>query len=466
MSAIERLREIAAVGGRRVVTSSHQAATAAGAAAFAAGGNAFDAALAACFMEGVALPMKCGLGGDVVALFRRSDGPFMVLTSIGPGPLALNSGEALERLGPRSVGVPGAPDGYATLHGFACLTLEQLGAPAVAAAEIGIPWTRVALNYLIQAEPLLARWSPQSPYSPDGVRPRIGEVRRLPGLAKLLRQFVCDGARLFAGAAGDQYIKELQSLGGILTKADLMTRPAQVALAETRPLRNGMTLTVTPAPTSGPRLVTLVTRALEGNEPLLSLVRTEREQAKTSGRQTEDGGTSVVTAADDEGNAVVVVHSNSFPQFGSGIVLSNGLVLNNRPGRGFDLAAPVNAWNAPRAGRVPQTTLHAWALDRGPDLLIGATPGGVNQLTWNVQCILELIEGASPAEAVTNPRWALNESNELTAEPAARLPENSVFKRVSPVSQGSAQQILQFMPEALLGAAADPRSGACALAVY
>lgn len=464
--SIERIREMAGVSGPRVVSSAHHAATSAGIGAYAAGGNAFDAALAACFMEDVALPMKCGLGGDLVALFRRAGGPFEAVVSVGPGARAIADGEKLERLGPRSVGVPGAPDGYATLHRFCRLGLDKLAAPAITAAEAGVPWSRVALNYYVQAEELLARWSPNSPYAPDGKRPALGSLRRLPGLGALLRDFVRDGADLFAGAAGDLYLKELQAKGGILTKADLAIRPARQMAADITVLDDGTRMIVTPEPTSGRRLVNLVTRARDTSEPLVSIVRAERAEAKRVGRLATDGGTSVVTAADSEGNVVVVLHSNSFPQFASGIVLSNGLVLTNRPGRGFDLAAPPEARNAPRAGRVPPTTLHGWALERPGELLAGATPGGINQLPWNAQTVTELLAGASPVETVTNPRWALAESDELSAEPGAKLPEDIAMGSVPSLSQGSVQQVLRIAPDRLIELAADPRAGGSAQAAY
>jgi gamma-glutamyltranspeptidase / glutathione hydrolase len=463
---INCVREMAAASGPRAVSSAHHAATSAGIGAYAAGGNAFDAALAACFMEGVALPMKCGLGGDLVALFRRAGGPFEAIVSVGPGALALADGEKLERIGPRSVGVPGAPDGYMTLHRFCRLGLDKLTAPAIAAAEVGVPWSRVALNYYVQAEELLARWSPNSAYAPDGKRPALGSLRRLPGLGALLRDFVKEGAGLFAGPAGDLYLKELQAKGGILTKADLATRPARLLGADITVLADGTRMIVTPEPTSGQRLVKLVTRACETPEPLVSIVRAERGEARRIGRLATDGGTSVVTAADSEGNVVVVLHSNSFPQFASGVVLSNGLILTNRPGRGFDLAAPSEARNAPRAGRVPPTTLHAWALERPAELLAGATPGGINQLPWNAQTVTELLAGTAPVDAVTNPRWALTEGDELSAEPGAKLPDDIAARAVAPLSQGSAQQILRIRPNSLVEVVADPRAGGSAQAYY
>src|SRR3954453_5577988 len=119
MSAVDRLREMAAVTGPKVVTAAHSAAASAGTSAFSAGGNAFDAALAACFMETVALPMKAGLFGDLVALIRVAGEGFTAVVSVRAAPRALAEGATLERVGPRSVGVPGTPHGYATLHGYA-----------------------------------------------------------------------------------------------------------------------------------------------------------------------------------------------------------------------------------------------------------------------------------------------------------------------------------------------------------
>lgn len=460
------IREAAVVNGPRVVSSAHTVATSAGIGAYASGGNAFDAALAAGFMEGIALPMKCGLGGDLVVLFRRNGGPFESIVSVGPGALAIARGEKLERLGPRSVGVPGAPDGYAALHRYARLGLDRLTAPAIAASETGIPWSRVALNYYIQAETLLAQWSPNSPYAPSGTRPALGDIRRLPGLGVLLRQFARDGAGLFCGEAGDLYLSELQARGGILTREDLAARPAQLLPADVTTLHDGTRMIVTPEPTSGQRLVKLVSRSWRIEDPLVSVVRAERDEARQLGRRASDGGTSVVTAADDEGNAVIMLHSNSFPQFASGIVLSNGLVLTNRPGRGFDLAAPPEARNAPRAGAVPPTTLHGWALERPDQILLGATPGGINQLPWNAQTVLELLDGASPVDAVTNPRWALSEKDELTAEPGAALPPNADATEVTPLSQGSVQQVMRIARGRPIELAADPRSGGCAQAHF
>jgi gamma-glutamyltranspeptidase/glutathione hydrolase len=209
-----------------------------------------------------------------------------------------------------------------------------------------------------------------------------------------------------------------------------------------------------------------VRKALVSAEALPQLIRADRQRARGQGRLATDDGTSVVAAADDEGNAVIILHSNSFPQFASGIVLDDGLILNNRPGRGFDLDAPPNASNAPRAGRVPPTTLHAWCLQADGKTVLGATPGGVNQLPWNVQMVTELIAGATPASTVTSPRWSLDANDVLAAEDGAATGDAAIAKHLAPLSLRSAQQIIRLSDDGAHEAAADPRSGSVALAVF
>src|SRR5690606_34402781 len=134
---------------------------------------------------------------------------------------------------------------------------------------------------------------------------------------------------------------------------------------------------------------------------VLAAIATARETLS------DPGGTSMVSAADAGGAVVVVVHSNSYPRFGSGIVVPEyDLVLNNRPGRGF---TPVPGHpNFPVAGRRPATTLHAWMVadGTGRPRLAGGTPGGDNRRPWNAQTLGQVVGGCwSPGVLVTSPRW-------------------------------------------------------------
>lgn len=467
MAALECLREMVAVSGPRVITAAHTAAATAGANAFAAGGNAFDAVLAACFMETVALPMKAGLFGDLVALLRVRGGEWTSLVSVGAAPLALASGATLERVGPRSVGVPGAPHGYATLHGYAHLELSRLVQPAVEASRVGIPWSRVARSYVVEAITTLEKYSPNNPYAPRGRIPEIGELRKLPGLGDLLLSFAERGASLLTGVLAERIVGELRRRGGILVEEDLTQQPARLAPPASRKVARDVEMMTTPSPTQGERLMAVVEEHLASGRPLTGIVRADRLEAQQRGRLASDEGTSVVAAADDEGNAVVVLHSNSFPQFASGIVLDDGLILNNRPGRGFDLGAPPEAANAPRAGKVPPTTLHAWRLQRGSQTFLGATPGGVNQLPWNAQTVTELVRGNSPASVVSAPRWALDASGELSLEEGVKQDDvERPFEVRADLSMRSVQQIIRLSDAGVHEAAADPRAGGTALAVF
>jgi gamma-glutamyltranspeptidase len=166
--------------GRKVVTAASANAASAGISMFAAGGNAFDAALAACFVETIALPMKCGLAGDLVALFQENGNAPCSLLSIGPGCAALELGAKLQITGPRSVGVPGAPQGYAELAKRARLPLERLVQPALDAARNGVIWTASTRAYLEQSLPLLRQYSSDCPYLQDGL-PQVNQAPDEPG---------------------------------------------------------------------------------------------------------------------------------------------------------------------------------------------------------------------------------------------------------------------------------------------
>jgi gamma-glutamyltranspeptidase/glutathione hydrolase len=116
---------------------------------------------------------------------------------------------------------------------------------------------------------------------------------------------------------------------------------------------------------------------------------------------------------------------------------------------------------------VPPTTLHAWLLERDGETILGATPGGVNQLPWNAQTVTELVGGASPADAVTSPRWSLDAKDVLAAEEGACTGDGvPVAQTLAPLSLRSAQQMIRVAANGSHLAAADPRTGCLALAAF
>lgn len=459
------LAEVTAARGSATVTAGSQIAVSTGLATLARGGNAFDAAVAAALIENVALPMKCGLGGDLVALVRDPSGRIDALIAVGPGVAALDSGRRPTITGPCSIGIPGAPQGYAELAAKGRFGLAALAAPAIEVAEGGVRWSRVAVSLTGESAELLRKHNGAVPFLPAGGLPRVGDLLRLPGLARLLRLFAATGAELFHGEPGRIVADHVQAKGGLLARADLQTRPACWTLPERLDLGDAVVWT-TPAPTHGPQLLRALELVRRESMAPVAAARQARREARAAGRQPKDDGTSVVTAADHAGNVVILVHSNSFERYGSGVVVPDfDLVLNNRPGRGFAVDAPAEAANAPRAGRVPVSTLHAWALEQSGRTDLGATPGGINQMVWNLQTVLDCLAGRALGAVVTAPRWALTDDDGLACEADHAL-AGSEGKLLPPLSQRSVTQIVRRAADASdIEAAADPRNGARAAAL-
>jgi gamma-glutamyltranspeptidase/glutathione hydrolase len=112
---------------------------------------------------------------------------------------------------------------------------------------------------------------------------------------------------------------------------------------------------------------------------------------------------------------------------------------------------------------VPFTTLHAWALPGDDVSFAGATPGGVNQMPWNLQTVLRVLAGEALGSVVVAPRWALDEQDRLSLERDGAAPAGARDgTMLEPMSLRSVAQVLRLGVGALPEAAADPRTGAVA----
>lgn len=468
-------------GAKGVVCAAAPLAALAGAEALRDGGNAYDAAVTAALAETVLLPPKCGLGGDLVAI-RVQAGAVEpdALLAIGGAPAGLAAvAEAgpWREVGPTSVGPPAAAAGYLALASCGRLPLERLAAPAQQLAVEGFPWAAVCERLSRRSRDLVTEQNPGGTvYFPGGEPILAGAVVRLPRLADLLSELVSRRDGFLGGPPGQAIVRAVQARGGVLTEDDLAA-----ARAEWVPCATGAAgpyqAWATPAPTHGPSLLD-ATSEIEADPDTGTVYR--HVLASIAARRAtlaDPSGTSMVSAADRDGTAVVVVHSNSFPRFGSGIVVPEyDLVLANRAGRGFT-PEPGHP-NYPRDGRRPATTLHAWAVageaSRGPRLL-GATPGGANQMPWNAQLLAQVVAGCwEPGALVTSPRWEW-----LPADDGVRIEdgfdESSLASLVAaaPSSRATtrwslacAQQVVRVPApgEAIVGAA-DPRTVGAAIGV-
>ncbi len=402
-----------------VVAAAAPLAAALGAECLRAGGNVFDAVTVAALAETVLLPPKCGFGGDLVALIVRAgqDRP-EALVAVGGAPRGLadvaRKGEMAVD-GPTSVGVPAAAAGYAALSELGRFDRARHAEAGIRVATDGFAWAKVCSQLAEQATALLLAQNPSGTrYLPGGSPIAPGAVTRLPGLAEVLRQWVERGTELMSGPLGHAVVESVRSRGGVLQMDDMAYGTATwEACLHGKVGRHDVW--VTPAPTHGPALLDALGDL--GDLASLTLSRTRRAVSEAVGRYQQwsgevpiDGGTSIVSGADRDGNLAVVVHSNSFPRFGSGIVVDDfDLILANRAGRGFSSAA--GSKNFPDAGRRPATTLHAWSLARQGSAAraVGGTPGGINQVAWNTQFVADLMRAKTwPAESVVMPRWEWN----------------------------------------------------------
>jgi gamma-glutamyltranspeptidase / glutathione hydrolase len=465
-------------GARGVVAAAAPLAAALGAEALRAGGNAYDAAVTAALAETVLLPPKCGLAGDLVALrVAPGAGEPEALLAIGGAPDGLEAAahDGLPLTGPLSVGVPAAPSGYAALAEHAVLPLERLVAPAAALARDGFVWAQICTSLTEESRDLLTAQNPAGTvYLPGGQPIPPGTVVRLPGLAAALDEFAARGAGLLAGPVGEAVVDAVRRRGGILVGADFGYGTAEWITPPGGEV-GGRRVWATPAPTHGPSLLDALHGTASGEagavwDGVLAAI------ARRGGTLSDPGGTSMVSAADATGNTVVVIHSNSFPRFGSGIVVEPyALILNNRAGRGF--TAEAGHPNRPVPGRRPATTLHAWAWGdcNGGVALLGGTPGGENQMPWNAQTLSQLAAGERRlGMLVASPRWQwLPEDDGVRVEAGfAAADVEALRMRASRLLEvprwglTSAQQVVACPRDGgPIVAAVDPRTGGAAVSV-
>jgi gamma-glutamyltranspeptidase/glutathione hydrolase len=466
-------------GARGVVCAAAPQAASAGAEVLRAGGNAYDAVVAAALVETVLLPSKCGLGGDLVAISVTGGAAPESLLAIGGAPAGLAevaASGAWRDVGPHSVGPPAAPAGYVALARRGNLPLDRLAGRAVELAETGFAWAAVNERLSHMAAALVAEMQPDGcRYFPDAAPIPGGSIVTLPGLASALRELVERGDAFLDGPVGDAIVDAVQSRGGVLTSDDFAFARAVWSPCATG-LAGDLAAWATPVPTHGPSLLeasaAIAPGASQADVYRATLAAIESRRATLADRT----GTSMVSAVDADGNAVVVVHSNSYPRFGSGIIVPGyDLCLANRAGRGF--TAEVGHPNFPAAGRRPATTLHAWAVadDSGAVRFLGATPGGENQMPWNTQTLAQIAGGCDePGLLVTSPRWEwLPEDDGVRVEHGFDDDTVAALRSAAPRSTSihqwglkSAQQVVRLARpgEAVVGAA-DPRTVGAAVAV-
>jgi gamma-glutamyltranspeptidase/glutathione hydrolase len=197
------MRRSSAVAARAMAATSHPLATRAALRMLEDGGNAVDAAVTAAAVLCVVEPMSTGIGGDLFSIVwdgAKAHG----LNASGRAPASVDPDSLTEIPldGPRSVTVPGAVSGWASLlERFGTVGLDRCLAPAIDAAEQGFAVTPV----IARAWAVLARGlTDAEAVRVLGTAPRVGQVVRFPELGQSLRLIASDGpSALYDGPLSD-----------------------------------------------------------------------------------------------------------------------------------------------------------------------------------------------------------------------------------------------------------------------
>jgi gamma-glutamyltranspeptidase/glutathione hydrolase len=458
-----------------MVATSQPLATAAGVDILRAGGSAVDAAIAANAMLGLTEPTGCGIGGDLFAIVwdagtRRLSG----INASGRSPQALRheyfGAHGLDRIpayGPLSVSVPGAVDGWFSLHRqFGRLPVAALLAPAIACARDGFPVTEIIAGYWA-ADGERFRTNPgfADVFMPGGQAPAPGDTFENPQLADAYELLAAGGRDAFyRGEIAANIEACMRDAGGFVTREDLAAHASQSVAPVSASYRG---YDVWELPPNGQGIAALqMLNMLEGYDlasfgfgstehlhlfieakklafedrahfyadpafadvpigNLISksyanerrkLIRSDRvlsEPSYGNPRALEAGDTVYLAAADAAGNMVSLIQSN-FLGMGSGVTVPGfGFGLQSR-GAAFALD-PSHA-NVYAPGKRPfHTIIPAFLTRAGKPVMAFGVMGAAMQPQGHVQVLTNLIDfGMNVQEAGDAPRVRHEGSSEPT----------------------------------------------------
>ena len=443
-------------GRRGIVVSQVRSAAEAGVAILNAGGNAVDAAVAVALSLAAVEPWNSGLGGIGFALVHRAGQPIAEIVDFGPtAPIGLDpsafklTGKMKQDLfawpevegdanihGPLSFAIPSATAGYAHMHAtWGKLPLTEVVAPAIALAKRGLPQDWFTTLKIGSSASVLRRY-PESAriYLPDGLPP-VAPYQGSPGYFKL---GVLADTLDHLGRVGlrDQYdgdiaaaiVADVQSMGGVISSADLKSCRARIMSATQFPWR-GHTLQLAGHLTAAPTM----TRVLEQMAPIAARAKPDADWYVALGRAMKQAYqerlerlgdadsfaaetcTSHLTVCDQEGTMVAMT-TTLLSSMGSRVVLpKSGILMNNgvmwfdpRPGQP----------NSIGGGKRPLTNMSPIILRDGdrPWFAAGAS-GGRRILSAVTQMLMFITDfGMSLEEAAHHPRIDVSDPGHLSAD--------------------------------------------------
>ena len=513
-------------GTRGVAATSHPLATLTAIELLRAGGNAVDAAVAACAVQGVVEPQSTGIGGDCFALYAPGGRvPPYAINGSGPAPAQASVDWFRERgidaIGfesPHAVTVPGAVGTWERLlaeHGTK--GLDEVLQPAIRYAEEGfVVHSRVAYDWGQNTEKLRACENASAFYLPGGRAPRAGDIHRLPQLAATLRLIAKDGAAAFyRGAIADDIASHLAAHGSLMTADDLAAfQPQEVAPISA----NYRGFDIYECPPNGQGIIALIIlNILEGLElagldpvgperlhleaeacrlgyrdraaliadpdavdvPVAGLLSAEYADAMRRHISAEramppelppgypaHGDTIYLTVVDGAGNAISFINS-LFASFGSGLCTASGVMLQNR---GASFVIDPDHPNRIAGGKRPMHTIIPGMVGEGAHAVMPfGVMGGHFQACGHAHFLTNVIDyGMDPQAALDCPR-AFHFGGVMALETTI---ERAVAERLaalghevawSDIPHGGGQAIAIDRATGVLTGGSDPRKDGCAL---
>ena len=459
------------------VASAHPTATQAGIDILNQGGNAFDAAVAVSATLAVVEPYSSGMGGGGFWLLQAAgDQSAVMIDGREVAPLKAHRDMYLDELGnvipglsingPLSAGIPGQVAALVQINKeFGTLTLEQVLAPAIKAAQQGFnvnkDYQRKAGFRLkaLQASPAAAEIFLQNNKVPD-----TGYTIKQPDLANTLMAIAEQGAAgFYQGKVAKALVEGTQAAGGIWTLKDL----ADYKIAVRQPLVGQFgkfkVTSVAPPSSGGVALITMLNiledkkwlaRNLADRKHLIieAMRRAYRDRAmflgdsdfvsvpverltskvyakqlaadidmnkatpsnKLPGLDVEAKGnhTTHFSIIDKQGNRVAATLSVNYP-FGSCFVPpGTGILLNDemddfsaKPGKPNAYGLVGAKANEIQPGKRMLSSMSPTFIESDDKLAILGTPGGSRIITMVLHSILNVVENKSAIEVVSAPRF-------------------------------------------------------------
>ncbi len=365
--------------------------------------------------------------------------------------------------GPLTPTVPGELHAWQTiLEQFGTQDLSTLIGPAIKLADEGFPLPGRIGVYFESYKDKISNYPSTKKIYLNGDSPFVpGDLLVQKDLARTLKHISNKGVdEFYKGALAEEIAQAIINAGGLITPEDLAGQKTIVTEAKASTNYRGNTVYASAPPSQGYMLlevlnilenydlpsmgwgsaesIHLMVEALKlgfidrlnylGDPdfidvPLAQIIgkeyaksRSEEINPKTSSNDPRSGtpdqlksgtsqSTSYFNVIDSQGNCVSFIHSLS-QYFGSGFVAGNtGVLLNDRAGRGFYLVE--NHPNIIAPLKRSMNTIQAYmVLKDGRPILVGGTPGGDRQPSWNIQMITALIDyGINVQSAADSPRW-------------------------------------------------------------